>query len=106
MSKIPRERYDEIKREIIQISESYTLIKQNMNKEQPTKYEQRHILLLQMRLNDLIKELNSMKAALEITISLQYKNIVNSLKRSLVENCGGEYQEEIYKDIKLNQYLF
>lgn len=104
--KTAEERYDEIKREIIQISESYTLIMQNMNKEQPTKYEQRHILLLQMKLNDLIEELNSMKAAQEITISLLYKNIVNSLKRSLVGNCAGEYQEEIYRDIKLNQYLF
>lgn len=46
MSKIAQERFDEIKREIIQISESYTLIKQNMNKEYPTKYEERHFVLL------------------------------------------------------------
>ena len=117
MSKTPIDRYDEIKREIIQISEIYTLIKQNRaNIENGMKqvkelnsvvrYEQRHMLLLYMRLSDLIKELNSMNAAQEITISLLYKNAVNSLKSNLLENCGAEYQIEISTDIKLNQCLF
>lgn len=113
MSKIPQERYDEIKREIIQISESYTLIKQNRtNIKDGIKlnslvgHEQRHMVLLFMRLNDLIKELNSMDAAQEITIPLLYKRVVNGLKNNLIANCGAEYELEISTDIKLNPYLY
>ena len=39
MSKTAKERYDEIKREIIKISERYVLIRQNMEKDHSTKYE-------------------------------------------------------------------
>ena len=106
MSKIPQERYDEIKREIIQISESYTLIKQNMNKEHPTKYEERHFVLLHLELIDLIKELNSLNATGEVPIQLLYKDVVNSLKRNLEENCGASYKEQLDRNIKLNPYLY
>lgn len=106
MSKTAQERYDEIKREIIQISESYTLIKQNMNKEHPTKYEERHFVLLHLELIDLIKELNSLNATGEVPIRLLYKEVVNSLKRNLEENCGASYKEQLDRNIKLNPYLY
>jgi len=106
MSKTAQERYDEIRREIIQISESYTLIKQNMNKEYPTKYEERHFVLLHLELIDLIKELNSLNATGEVPIRLLYKEVVNSLKRNLEENCGASYKEQLDRDIKLNPYLY
>ena len=106
MSKTVQERYDEIKREIIQISESYTLIKQNMNKEYSTKYEERHFVLLHLELIDLIKELNSLNATGEVPIKLLYKEIVNSLKRNLEDNCSASYKEQLDRDIKLNPYLY
>ena len=106
MSKTAQERYDEIKKEIIQISESYTLIKQNMNKEHPTKYEERHFVLLHLELIDLIKELNSLNATGEVSIRLLYKEVVNSLKRNLENSCGASYKEQLDRDIKLNPYLY
>ena len=106
MSKTPQERFEEIKKEIIQISESYTLIRQNMNKEQPAGYEQRHIQFLQMRLNDLVKELNEMNSKQEIVIPLLYKDAVNKLRRALLDNCPKEFVE-VANDIDyLNVYLY
>ena len=106
MNKTPEERYDEIKKEIIQISESYTMIKQNMNKEQPTTYEQRHMQFLQIRLNELVKELNIMNAKEEIQIPLLYKDAVNKLRRALLDNCPKEFVQ-VANDVKyLNEYLY
>ena len=106
MIKTPQERYDEIKREIIEISESYVLIKQNMEKDHPTKYEQRHFLLLQMELSGLIEELNLLNVSGEINISLLYKDVVNNLKRVLEDSCSAEHREKIIRDVKLIQYLY
>ena len=105
MDKAPEERFDQIKREIIQISESYVLVRQNMDKEDPTAYEKRHFQFLQMRLNDLTKELNQMSAKGEISIPLLYKDAVNKLRRSLLESCPKEFKQ-VAKDIDyLNVYL-
>ncbi len=95
MSKTPQERYDEIKNDIIKISESYTLIRQNMKKDQPTGLEQRHIAFLHMRLVDLVQELNSMTVKLEIEIPLIYKTLVNNLRRSMFDNSDRNYKRDI-----------
>ncbi len=95
MIKAPQERFEEIKKEIIQISESYTLIKQGMKNKEHTNYEKRHFTLLHIRLIELIKELNSMMAKQEIDIPMIYKTFVNSLKRSLYENVDNEYKKEV-----------
>lgn len=99
MSKTPEERYEEIKKEIIQISESYTLVKQGMRNKEHANYEKRHFTLLHIRLIELIKELNTMTAKQEINMPMIYKTLVNALKRSLFENADNEYKNEslIYK---------
>ena len=99
MNKTPEERFEEIKKEIVQISESYTLVKQGMKNKEHTNYEKRHFTLLHIRLIELIKELNSMTAKQEINMPMFYKTLVNSLKRSLFENADNEYKKEglIYK---------
>jgi len=120
--KTAEERFVVIKQEIIQISESYTLIMQNRNNgfflekilENQTgeessrtdnpRYEQRHMQLLQTRLNDLVKELNVMAAKGEIKIPLLYKDAVNQLRRSLLDNCSKEYRK-VANDVEyLNEY--
>ena len=106
MSKTAQERYNELKKEIIKISESYVLIRQNMEKDHSTKYEQRHFLLLQMELSALIEELNLLNVSGEIHISLLYKEVVNNLKRVLEDNCSAEHREKIRRDAKLIQYLY
>ena len=124
MSKTPEERFAEIKREIIEISESYTLIRQNRNtayflekivenqtgekssRTESPKYEQRHMQLLQNRLNELVKELNGMSAKGEIQIPLLYKDAVNKLRRALLDNCPKEYVQ-VANDVEdLNEYLY
>ena len=124
MSKTAQERFDEIQKEIIQISESYTLIRQNRNtalflekmlenqtdekssRTESPKYEQRHMQLLQNRLNELVKELNGMNAKGEIQIPLLYKDAVNKLRRALLDNCPKEYIQ-VAKDVEdLNEYLY
>ena len=59
-----------------------------------------------MELIDLIKELNSLNATGEVPIRLLYKEVVNSLKRNLEENCGASYKEQLDRNIKLNPYLY
>ena len=106
MRNTAQERYNEIKKEIIKISESYVLIRQNMEKDHSTKYEQRHFLLLQMELSGLIEELNLLNVSGEIKISLLYKDVVNNLKRVLEDSCSAEHREKIRRDAKLIQYLY
>ena len=124
MEKAPEERFAEIKREIIEISESYTLIRQNRNtafflekivenqtgekssRTESPKYEQRHMQLLQNRLNELVKELNRMSARGEIQIPILYKDAVNKLRRALLDNCPKEYIQ-VANDVEdLNEYLY
>ena len=99
MIKTPEERFEEIKKEIVQISESYTLVKQGMKNKEHTAYEKRHFTLLHIRLIELIKELNSMTAKQEINMPIFYKALINALKRNLFENADSEYKKEalIYK---------
>ena len=127
MSKTPievhRERYNEIRKEILQISESYTLVRQNRqnnfflekilenqtgeksSRTEEPRYEQRHMQLLHNRLNDLIKELNVMSAKGEIQIPILWKDAVNQLRRSLLDNCPKEFVK-VANDIEhLNEYL-
>ena len=106
MNITPEERFAEIKKEIIKISESFVLVKQNMNDEKPTLYEQRHIQLLQSRLNDLVTELNDMSAKLQIVIPLLYKDTVNKLRRSLLDNCSKEFVKLVNEVEDLNVYLY
>ena len=94
MSKTPEERFEEIKKEIVQLSESYTLVKQGMKNKEHTTYEKRHFTLLHIRLIELIKELNSMTAKQEINMPMFYKKMVNCLKRNLYENADNEYKKE------------
>ena len=121
--KTPEERFAEIKKEILEISESYTLLRQNRQnnfflekilenqtgekssrREEP-RYEQRHVQLLHNRLNDLIKELNKMSAKGEIQIPLLYKDVVNKLRRGLLENCPKEFIKVANVIEGLNEYL-
>ena len=123
MSKTTDERFEEIKREIIRMSESYTLIMQNRNtafffdkmlenqtgekssRTENPKYEQRHMQFLQNRLNELVKELNSMSARGEIQIPLLYKDAVNKLRRALLDNCPKEFIKVANDVDYLNEYL-
>ena len=123
MNKTAQERYDEIKREIIQISESYTLVRQNRqnnfflekilenqtreksSRTEEPRYEQRHMQFLHNRLNDLIHELNDMTKNGEIQIPLLWKDAVNQLRRSLLDNCPKNFFK-LANDIEsLNEYL-
>ena len=105
MDKTPEERYEEIKREIIQISESYTRVRQNSKNEELTKYEQRHITLLHIRMVELVKELNKMSASFKIEIPLIYKTIVNNLKRILYDNSEQKYKRDIAFTKEMNDFL-
>ena len=105
MEKTPQERFDEIKEEIIQISESYTLVRQNSKNEELAKYEQRHITLLHIRMVELVKELNKMSASFEIEIPLIYKTIVNNLKRVLYDNAEQKYKRDIAFTKEMNDFL-
>ena len=121
--KTPEERFAEIKKEVLEISESYTLVRQNRqnnfflekilenqtgeksSRTEEPRYEQRHMQLLHNRLNDLIKELNIMSAKGEIQIPLLWKDSVNQLRRSLLDNCPKEYDEVVNHIESLNEYL-
>ena len=105
MDKTAQERYEEIKREIIQISESYTLVRQNSKNEELTKYEQRHITLLHIRMVELFKELNKMSTSFKIEIPLIYKATVNNLKRVLYDNAEQKYKRDIAFTKEMNDFL-
>ena len=123
MNKTARERFTEIKKEILEISESYTLVRQNRqnnfflekiienqtgeksSRTEEPRYEQRHMQLLHARLNDLIKELNVISAKGEIQIPLLWKDAVNQLRRSILDNCPKNFFK-VANDIEsLNEYL-
>ena len=123
MNKTAQERYDEIRREIIQISESYTLVRQNRqnnfflekilenqtreksSRTEEPRYEQRHMQFLHNRLNDLIHELNDMTKNGEIQIPLLWKDAVNQLRRSILNNCPKNFFKVANDVEELNVYL-
>lgn len=104
MNKTAQERYDEIKMEIIKISESYIHIAQNV-KDEPKTYETRYFALLHMRLVELIKELNKMSASFQIEIPLMYKTFVNKLRRVLFDYSDQKYKGDITFSKEGNDYL-
>ena len=92
MSKTPQERYDEIKREIIQISESYTRI----NNMDISIGKMKHINFLHYRLRELIQELKTMKSS-DVEISLVYKKMVNQLMLDLGNCKSADYRNNLKK---------
>ena len=104
MNETAQERFDEIKREIIKISESYTIVMQNA-KDGFARYETRYFTLLHMRLVELVVELNKMSASFQIQIPLIYKTMVNELRRSLFDVSDQKYKSNIAFSKEGNDYL-
>ena len=97
MEKTPTEIYNEIKREIIQISESYAKVK-NIKAFNELPLE-RHCALLHERLKELITELKYLEDAGEIKISLVYKKMINKLVEDVYRSSNEGYKENVSMDI-------
>ena len=97
MSKTPQERYDEIRKEIIQISESYVLITRNKLTSDLNTDEIRHMGMLYFELRKLVKELKTMFLH-DIEISLIYRQMVNELMYHIKIRTDAEFMKEIRKD--------
>ena len=101
MSKTPiegyRERYNEIRREILQISESYVLITGDKLIADLNAYETEHMEILYFELRDLIRELKTMFLH-DIEIPMIYRKIVNELMYNIKCCTSAEFMNEIRKD--------
>ena len=101
MSKTPieryRERYDEIKREIIQISESYTLMKKGKFIADLNADETSHMGMLYYELRELVKELKTLFLH-GVEIPMIYRKMVNNLMYNIKLCTDAEIMEEIRKD--------
>ena len=91
--KTSQERYDEIQKEIWQISDSYTNIIKDKKCLDLNDKEKRHIEFLHFRVNGLIKELNTMNLE-DIKIPLVYRSMVNKLRRDMFCLLGSDYKKE------------
>ncbi len=81
MSKTPQERYDEIQKEIWQISESFMIATKNKLISDLTGFDMRHLEFLHYRLGSLIVEMKTLSH--EVKIPLIYKKLVNKLMYDL-----------------------
>lgn len=100
MSKSPEERLNEIKREIWQISESYTNITNGKFYFELKSAQKEHCAFLHFRLNELIKELNELISG-GIKINLVYRKIVNNLNSTLKTCLNKEYVNDFSNDKNL-----
>ena len=101
MSKTQQERYDEIQKEIWQISESYTIATRNKFISELTSYEMRHFEFLHYRLRELVSEMKTFSNE-EVEISLIYKKLVNKLMNDISYCVSQEYANEL-RDISKKQ---
>lgn len=102
MEKTPQERYEEIKKEIWQISESYTNITNGKFYFELKSAEKEHCAFLHFRLNELIKELNELIGG-GIKINLVYRKIVNDLNSKLKMCSNKEYVNDFSNDENLTE---
>lgn len=101
MSKTAQQRYDEIQKEIWQISESYTLTRRNKLLSDLNIYEMRHLEFLHYRLRELVSEMKTFSCE-EVEISLIYKKLVNKLMNDISYCVSQEYANEL-RDISKKQ---
>ena len=101
MSKTPiegyRERYNEIRREILQISESYVLITGDKLIADLNAYETEHMGMLYYELRELVKELKTLFLH-GVEIPMIYRKMVNNLMYNIKLCTDAEIKEEIRKD--------
>lgn len=99
------QRLDEIKREIIKISESFLITKQNKRDNGAmTPYEVQHIQFLHFRLKELEKALEEMSIH-DIHVPMIYKNMVNTLKSSMYVYLSRDYLTELKEYEKTNNVI-
>jgi len=98
-----RDRYDEIRKEILQISESYVLITRDKLIADLSAYETEHMGMLYYELRELVKELKTMFLH-DIEIPMIYRKMVNNLMYNIKLCTDAEVMEEIRKD-KLGEIL-
>ena len=104
MSKTPEERFDEIQKEIIEISESYTLTTRNKLISDLNSYEMRHLEFLHYRLRELVSEMKTFSCE-EVEISLIYKKLVNKLMNDISYCVSQEYANELRAETKAKDGL-
>ena len=97
--KTQQERFDEIKKEIWQISESYIVITKNKFISDLTSYEMRHFEFLHYRLRELVSEMKTFSKE-EVEISLIYKKLVNKLMNDISYCVSQEYANELREKSK------
>lgn len=95
------ERLREIKREIWQISESYTKLANGEMVFELTSRERKHCAFLHHRLGELANELSGLQYLGKIEISLVYKKMCNELLKNLFCSADKEYQEDVKKNNEL-----
>jgi len=95
--KTAQERYDEIRREILQISESYVLITRDKLIADLSAYETEHMGMLYYELRELVKELKTLFLH-GVEIPMIYRKMVNNLMYNIKLCTDAEIMEEIRKD--------
>ena len=107
MSKTPiegyKERYNEIRKEILQISESYVLITRDKLIADLSAYETEHMGMLYYELGELVKDLKTLFLH-GIEIPMIYRKMVNNLMYNIKLCTDAEIMEQIRKD-KLGEIL-
>ena len=100
-------RVEEIKKEIWQISESYTNLSSGKMYYNLTERERKHCAFLYARLTELIMQLNNVNKSFEIKTNLVYKKMVNNLRDSLWTSTSQEYKDEVLnsEDIKTEHLI-
>ena len=106
MSKTPEEIYNEIKKEIWQINESYTRITDNRHSYELNPTEKSHCAFLHDRLKELVERLNENKPYSDKPgPSLVYKKMVNLLLHRLYYSATEEYRKTVKNDVQLESLL-
>ena len=94
MNKSPIDRYNEIKKEIWQISESYSLLLRDKLISELNDREMTHAGFLHFRMRELVTELKQLSDA-GVGIPLIYKKLVNKLIRDLSYCVSQDYGNEL-----------
>ena len=92
-----RKRYEEIQKEILEISECFIAIKKQGLSPFANGSESTHLKLLFCRLSNLIKELNNISAH-GIEVPLVYKKMVNDLFKDMKKCIPYESREELKEE--------
>ena len=104
MSKTQQERYDEIKKEIWQISESYTIITKNKLTSELNSCEMRHLEFLHYRLRELVGEMKTFSHE-EVEIPLIYKKLLNKLINDISYRVSQEYANELRETTRTKDFV-